>query len=198
VGNNTKWVFLFCILFLALTLLKDPGLADDRARDRSTLKGIQGVVVIVHAVAPEWQAELAKVGLSENALQSAIEHQLQKAGIQVFAEEASRRSEFEGILNVRLSFADPEPAKKQFPALDRKEDIIEKVDLKKPYVYAVRLNLRQLVSLKRDPSAEAFSITWQTESVGMRRLSLLKERINSLVDVFIEAYTSENPNSVNR
>ncbi|MGD2097110.1 MAG: hypothetical protein PVG35_05975 [Desulfobacterales bacterium] len=197
-GNNTKWVFLFCILFLALTLLKDPGLADDRARDRSTLKGIQGVVVIVHAVAPEWQAELAKVGLSENALQSAIEHQLQKAGIQVFAEEASRRSEFEGILNVRLSFADPEPAKKQFPALDRKEDIIEKVDLKKPYVYAVRLNLRQLVSLKRDPSAEAFSITWQTESVGMRRLSLLKERINSLVDVFIEAYTSENPNSVNR
>jgi hypothetical protein len=97
-----------------------------------------------------------------------------------------------------LSFADPEPAKKQFPALDQKEDLIEKVDLKKPYVYAVRLNLRQLVSLRRDPSAEAFSITWQTESVGMRRLTLIQERIKSLVDVFIEAYTSENPNLINR
>ena len=59
-------------------------------------------------------------------------------------------------------------------------------------MYAVRLNLRQLVSLWRNPSAEAFVIPWQTESVGIRRLSLIGERIKSLVDVFIEAYTSEN------
>jgi hypothetical protein len=52
--------------------------------------------------------------------------------------------------------------------------------------------------LKRDPVAEAFSITWQTESVGMRKLSLIQERIKSLVDVFIEAYASENPNLINR
>jgi hypothetical protein len=197
-GIYLRWFSLVSVLILTVTLLRTPGLADDKARDRSTLKGIQAVVVIVHAVAPEWQAELAKVGMSESALQSAIENQLQKAGIQVTPVEASSRSEFEGILNVRLSFADPEPVKKQFPALDQKEDLIEKVDLKKPYVYAVRLNLRQLVSLKRDPSAEAFSITWQTESVGIRRLTLIQERIKSLVEVFIEAYTSENPNLINR
>jgi hypothetical protein len=198
VGNNIKRIYLFSIVFLTVTLLKGPGLADDKARDRSTLKGIQAVVVIVHAVAPEWQAELAKVGLSESALQATVEQQLQKAGIRVVAEEAASRSEFEGILNVRLSFADPEPAKKQFPALGQKEETIEKVDVKKRYVYAIRLNLRQLVSLKRDPAAEAFSITWQTESVGMRHLSLIQERIKSLVDVFIEAYASENPDLINR
>jgi hypothetical protein len=99
---------------------------------------------------------------------------------------------------VRLSFADPEPATKKFPALDKKEETIETVDAKKRYIYAIRLNLRQLVFLKRDPAAEAFSITWQAESVGMRRLSLIQERIKSLVDVFIEAYTSENPNLINR
>ncbi|MGD9237331.1 MAG: hypothetical protein PVF09_11675 [Desulfobacterales bacterium] len=197
-GIYLRWFSLVSVLILTVTLLRTPGLADDKARDRSTLKGIQTVVVIVHAVVPEWQAELAKVGMSESALQSAIENQLQKAGIQVTPVEASSRSEFEGILNVRLSFADPEPVKKQFPALDQKEDLIEKVDLKKPYVYAVRLNLRQLVSLRRDPSAEAFSITWQTESVGIRRLTLIQERIKSLVEVFIEAYTSENPNLINR
>ena len=80
-GNNIKRIYLFSIVFLTVTLLKGPGLADDKARDRSTLKGIQAVVVIVHAVAPEWQAELAKVGLSESALQATIERQLQKAGI---------------------------------------------------------------------------------------------------------------------
>ena len=72
------------------------------------------------------------------------------------------------------------------------------VDIKKKYIYAIRLNLRQLVSLKRDPSAEAFSITWQAESVGMRRLSLIKDDIKSLVDVFIEAYVSENANSIKK
>jgi hypothetical protein len=185
---------------MALTTISwtDVCRADNKVRDRKTLNGIESVVVIVHPVEAEWQSELAKVGLSEDALESSIEQQLQKAGIQVLDEEASSQSAFEGILNVRLKFSDPEPAKKQFPADDTSGDIIEKVDVKKRYIYAIRLNLRQLVSLKRDPSAEAFSITWQAESVGMRRLALIKDDIKSLVDVFIEAYISENPNSIKR
>ena len=197
-NNKQRLIVFITVLILTGILLKNFCLADDKARDRSTLKGIQAVVVIVHAVAPEWQSELAKVGLSESALQATIEHQLQKAGIQVTSEESSSRSEFEGILNVRLTFADPEPAMKKIPALDKDEEMIEKVDVKKRYIYAIRLNLRQLVSLRRDPVAEAFSITWQTESVGMRRLSLIQDRIKSLVDVFIEAYASENPNLIKR
>jgi hypothetical protein len=184
------------IMVLITLNLADVCRADDRARDRETLKGIQSAVVKVHSVETDWQVELKKVGLSESFLQASIEHQLQKAGIQVVDEEASTQSAFEGILNVRLRFSDPEPAKKQFPALDTKGGVIEKVDVKKRYVYAIRLNLRQLVSLKRDPAAEAFSITWQAESVGMRRLALIQDDIKSLVDVFIEAYTSENPDSV--
>jgi hypothetical protein len=194
-----KW---FTPIVMILALIKMPissvSHADDKARDRKTLQGIQSIVVKVHSVDEEWQNELAKVGLSESALQASIEHQLQKAGIQVTSEESSSRSEFEGILNVRLNFADPEPATKKIPALDKDEEMIETVDVKKRYIYAIRLNLRQLVSLKRDPVAEAFSITWQTESVGMRKLSLIQERIKSLVDVFIEAYASENPNLINR
>jgi hypothetical protein len=191
---NRIWILFISIAFLPLTLATEPGLADDKARDRKTLHGIQSVVVKVHPVEAEWLAELAKVGLSESALQSAIEHQLKKDGIQVIAEGASMRSGVEGILNVRLKFNDPEPAKKSFLSLDGKEEKIEVVDIKKKYIYAIRLNLRQLVSLKRDPSAEAFSITWQAESVGMRRLALIKDDIKRLVDVFIEAYLSENSN----
>jgi hypothetical protein len=188
-----KWIYLIGAVFLIAISLRELCLADDKARDRKTLYGIQSVVVKVHPVEAEWKTELAKVGLSESALQSAIEHQLQKAGIQVIAKEASKRSEVEGILNVRFKFNDPEPAKKSFLSLDGKEEKIEVVDTKMKYIYAIRLNLRQLVSLKRDPSAEAFSITWQAESVGMRRVAVIKDDIKRLVDVFIEAYTSENP-----
>lgn len=156
------------------------------------------MVVKVHAVEAAWRAELEKAGFSETVLQASIEHQLQKAGVQVLAEEDSNQSVFEDILSVRLKFNDPEPTKKRFLSFSDSEETIEVEDTKKKYVYAIRLNLRQLVYLKRDPAAEAFSITWQTESGGMRRLSLIQERIKSLLDVFIEAYASENPNLINR
>jgi len=172
--------------------------ADDKARDRKTLRGIQSVVVKVHPVEVEWQAELEKVGLSESTLEASIEQQLKKAGIQVISEEASSQSEFEGILNVRLKFSDPEPTKKKFTVFDKKEETIEKADVKKRYIYAIRLNLRQLIVLQRDPSFKAFSITWQAESVGMRRLALVPEAVKSVVDVFIEAYSSENPDAVKK
>lgn len=186
------------VFFILLLSLGSFCRADDRARDRATLRGIQSIIVKVHSVEEGWRAELEKAGLSESVLESSIEQQLQKAGIQVLAEEDSNQSASEGILNVRLKFVAPEPAKKTFLALDEKEEKIEKVDTKKKYVYAIRLNLRQLVHLKRDPSAAAFSITWQSESVGLRSIALIKDDIKNLVDVFIEAYISENPNSIKK
>ena len=196
--RNIIFICLIAVFFFIFLFSGSFCQADDRARDRATLRGIQSIIVKVHSLEAEWQAELAKVGLSEDNLESSIEQQLQKAGIQVLDEEASSQSAFEGILNVRLKFSDPEPAKKQFPADDTSGDIIEKVDVKKRYIYAIRLNLRQLVSLKRDPAAETFSITWQAESLGLRRLAPIKDDIKSLVDVFIAAYISENPNSIKR
>ena len=180
------------VLFFILALSSPLCQADDRARDRATLRGIQSIIVKVRPLSAEWQAELEKVGLSESILQSSVEQQLQKAGIHVLAEEDSNQSALEGYLNVRLQFSDYEPAQKTFLSLDDKQEKIEKVDTKRKYIYAIRLNLRQLVALKRDPPANVFAITWQTESVGLRRLALIRDHIKTQVDVFIEAYTSEN------
>ena len=63
-----KWVFLISAVLLILTSREDLCLADDKARDRKTLQGIESVVVKVHAVEAEWRTELAKVGLSESTL----------------------------------------------------------------------------------------------------------------------------------
>ena len=78
---KTKRMLLFSMVFLAVILSRNQVSADDKARDRQTLQGIQSIVVKVHSVDEEWRNELAKVGLSESALQATIEHQLQKAGM---------------------------------------------------------------------------------------------------------------------
>jgi hypothetical protein len=165
--------------------------ADDRARDRASLRGIKTIVVKVPPFEPEWTSELAKVSLTEAVLQATVERQLEKSGIKVIPEEASERPETEGILNVRIKFLDPEPPKKTFTTLT--EDKTERFDPKARLVYAIRLTLRQPVSLKRNPDVTAYAITWQTESVGFRRLALIKEDFENVVNVFIEAYLSENP-----
>jgi hypothetical protein len=178
-------VFLFAPLFFGSFCR-----ADDKARDRATLHGIQSIVVKVHSWEPGWREELKMVGLTENDLEILIESKLETAGIYVISEEASQKSETEGILNVRIKFANPEPAKKAYKTWDDDKDI-EKIDTKKKYIYAIRLNLRQLVVLLRDPAFRVWSITWQTESVGFRQMSLIREAVLNTIDVFIEAYLSE-------
>jgi len=188
-----KKMMMMVVLFSISMSFTSIAPADDRARDRATLRGIQSVIVKVHSWEPEWRAELKKVGLEESYLQSLIERKLEKAGILVLPEEAAKRSETEGILNVRMKFLEPEAARKVYSTLD--ENQIEKVDTKKKYVYAIRLNFRQMVVLPRNPALKALAITWQTESVGFRRLTLIREDLMNVIDVFIEAYMSENHQS---
>lgn len=165
--------------------------ADDRAPDRASLRGTKTVVVKVHTFERDWAPELAKAGLTESFLQASIERQLEKSGITVITEEASKGTETEGVLNVRVKFVDPEPPKKTF--ITAEEEEIQRFDPKKRYVYAIRLNFRQLASLRRNPDTTISAITWQTESVGMRRLAAIREDFESVVNVFIEVYLSENP-----
>ena len=185
-------IIIMTLFFIALSF-NSICQADDRAKDRATLRGIQSVIVKVHSWEPEWRGELKKVGLEESYLQSLIEHKLEKAGMPVLPEEAARRSETEGILNIRMKFSEPERARKKYTNLDENE--IEKVDTKKNYVYAIRLNFRQMVLFPRDPVLKVLAITWQTESVGFRRLTLIREDLMNVIDVFIEAYMSENHQS---
>lgn len=186
--------FLYTGVFFVSALLGIFCRADDRAKERASLRGIKAVVVKVLTFEPEWSTALKKVRLTESLLESSIIHQLERAGIQALTEEISSKSESEGILNVRIKFMDPEPSKKEFLITDEEQDEkqIIKFDSKKRYVYAIRFNLRQMVSLQRDQMVKISAITWQTESLGFRRLIRIRDDAMNLVDVFIEAYLSEN------
>ena len=183
--------FLYLLVLFIFMTSALVGHTDDRARDRASLRGIKTIVVKVHTTEREWASELTKAGLTEAVMQATIERQLEKSGITVIAEEASKRNDTEGVLNVRVKFLDGEPPKKTF--LTAEDEEIKRFDPKKRYVYAIRLNLRQPASLRRNLEATIHAITWQTESVGMRRLALIREDFENVVNVFIEAYLSENP-----
>jgi hypothetical protein len=180
-----------CLMFSLIS--GSIGEADDRARDRASLRGLMTIIVKVHTFEQEWTSELAKAGMTEAVVQSTIERQLEKSGIKVIPEEASRQPETEGVLNVRVKFLNSKPPRKTFTTST--EDQIERIDLKAKLVYAIRLNLRQPVSMARRPEVKVNAITWQTESVGFRRLALIREDFTNVVNVFIEAYLSENPDS---
>ena len=87
-----KQIIIVTLFFISVSI-NSICQADDRARDRATLRGIQSVIVKVHSWEPEWRGELKKVGLEESFLQSLIEGKLEKAGIPVLPEEAAKRSE---------------------------------------------------------------------------------------------------------
>ncbi len=183
--------FYWSILLLMTLLRALVCHADDRAKDRATLRGIKTIVVKVHTFEREWASELTKAGLTESVLQATIERQIEGSGIAVVPEESSGRTATEGILNVRVKFVDPEPPKKTFETSHGGR--IQRFDPKKKYVYAIRLNFRQPASIWRNPEVIISAITWQTESVGMRRLALIREDLENAVNVFIEAHSSENP-----
>ncbi len=182
------WAVCLVTFFLSVAVSH----ADDRARGRASLRGIKSIIVKVHTFEREWASELARAGLTEAVLQATIERQLEKSGITVVSEEASIKNGNEGILNVRSNFSTPEPPKKSF-VIDEEEKS-GKFDPKKRYVYAIRLNLRQLASLRRNPEKTTYAITWQTETLGLSRVAHIREDIENVVNVFIEAYLSENPN----
>ena len=54
--------------------------ADDRAKDRTTLRGIKAIIVKVHSWEPDWSVELKKAGLEESYLQALVERKLEKSG----------------------------------------------------------------------------------------------------------------------
>jgi plasmid maintenance system killer protein len=185
----SRWI-RYMVYFSICAWFSSFGWADDRAKDRATLRGIKTITVKVRTYESGWSKELNRVGLSESVLQALIEKQLEGAGITVIAEETSGKSEAEAFLIARIAFLDPEPVSKKYQTVE--EERFEKIDLKKKYIYTVRLNLRQSAVLRRDATTHVSAITWQTETVRTNRLSFLQDDVKRMVDVFIEAYSSEN------
>jgi hypothetical protein len=179
-GGKTmkKWLKFMNVMILASTLIltltfSSPLFAINAVSNRATLRGLQGVGVLVEKLPPEAENQ----GLNRNQLQNEVESRLQKASIKVLTREEALNAPGEPFLyiNINVNMAKTE------------SDI---------YPYGIDLLLIQKVSLLRDPKLTSYAITWSTGGVGSIAkpiLSHLKESVEAMVDVFIKAYLAENP-----
>jgi len=159
-------------IFMSL-FLRFSALAIDAVSNRATLRGLQGVGVLVEKLPTEVESQ----GLNRDQLQKEVESRLQKEGIKVLTKEEAFNTPGEPFLyiNINVNIAKTE------------SDI---------YPYGIDMLLIQRVSLLRDPKLASYAITWSTGGVGSIAkpiLSQLRESVQAMVDVFIKAYLAENP-----
>jgi hypothetical protein len=162
------------LVVVVLTLaLESTGFGINGKFNLATLRGLQGVGVLVEQLPPEVEKE----GLNRNRLQMEAESKLRMAGIKVLTKEECLKTPGEPYLyiNINVNVAETE------------SDI---------YPYTIDVMLIQKVSLLRDPGLVAYGVTWSTGgvgSIGKPILSQLRENVEEMVDIFIKVYLSENP-----
>lgn len=163
--------------------------AEDTMKTRVTVRGLESVYVQVEPFDPELQKELKKGGLIYESVRQAVERKLEKGGIRVLHEEDLQKSQYHGILYVNLQILRPDTQKKWYTVNGvhvSKDGPVER------YFYAVDIELRQTVSLLRDPVVKGLATTWSTGSLGFRRLSRIQMDVADQVDTFASAYLSVN------
>lgn len=171
-GKNFLKQVLWILPLLLWAVLFSKAFTLDSEANRATLKGLEGVRVLVEDIAPE----VEKSGLSKGRLQSIIELKLKKTGIKVLTQEEVLRTPGEPYLYLNINAA----TGKTQPHL---------------FMYSIDLALIQDIVLERDPRASTYGITWSTGAVGLiegEALKQLSESILGMLDLFIEAYQSAN------
>lgn len=164
----TIWFIIATALFLypVSTLF-----ALDSALARTTLKGLQGVFVIIESLDPE----VEKAGLTSAELRTDVELSLRLAGIRVLSEGQGRRIPGAPYLYVRVNVVTSTPS---------------------IWPYSIDVELNQYVTLDRDRNIRTTGATWSVGSIGTVTLSNIrtaKDRVNDKVDEFINAYLAVNP-----
>jgi len=168
-----KWCIVLMLIVLVLVTLESPVFAINSQTNRATLKGLQGISVLIENLSPEVERE----GLTKNQLQIEVEFKLRERGIKILSKEESLKTPGEPYLyiNVNINMGKTE------------SDI---------YPYSIDMLLIQKVSLIRNPQQITYAITWSTGGVGsitQQLVSQLRSSVIDMVDIFIKAYLAENP-----
>jgi len=150
-----------------------PCKASDSEIDRASLKGVQGVLVLVEDLnPPEEQA-----GLKSADIQSDAEQQLKAAGIPLLSKPKSL--ETPGMPTVYISVT---------IASSTATDL---------WPFSIDVNFEQEVTLKRNPDTFIpTAVTWHVGSIGAvdkSGIRSIRDRVTQQVAKFVNAYLTVNP-----
>ena len=169
---ETKSWLMILIAFTLSILFETPLFAINGKSNLATLRGLQGIGVLVEQLLPEVENE----GLRRNQIQAEVESKLRMAGIKVLTKEECAKTPGEPYLYINLNIN-----------ITKTESDI--------YPYTIDVILIQKVSLLRDPQKNTYATTWSTGGIGSinkQILGQLRESVIDVVDVFIHAFLTEN------
>jgi hypothetical protein len=149
--------------------------ASDSAAARATLRGLQGVEVVVEALAPD----VEQAGLTTPQLHTDVEERLRQAGIPVLTAAESLGVPGHPFLYINVN------------VLLRADGLA---------VFHLTVEVNQEASLTTDASV-ARVFTWRVGTLGtMERahLSTVRTLVRAAVDRFITAYVSVHPRPAGR
>lgn len=170
--NYRKWLMRSTVVMVALFVSNSSLPALDSKANRATLKGLNGLGILVEYLTPE--AEWG--GLTKKRLQSDLEVRLQRAGMKVLTQADSHKAPGEPYLYVNVNVNTAKTEGEVYP-------------------YSIDVMLIQKTTLVRDPKQTVYAVTWSTGGVGSiskELLNDLRESVGDLVEVFIKACQAEN------
>lgn len=165
---NTRFFLPAALLLWSIA----PAAASDSEIDRATLKGLQGVFVLVEDLnPPEEQA-----GLKTADIQTGAEQQLKAAGIPLLSKEQNIQTPGMPTLYISVSVA-TSPATDLWP-------------------FSIDVNLEQQATLKRSPDTFVpTAVTWHVGSIGAvdkSNIRSVRDRVSEQIAKFVNAYNKVN------
>jgi hypothetical protein len=137
---------------------------------KETLHGLEGVVVVIETV----KADAAADGLNVVELQTDVELRLAQGGVRVL----------------------PTPEWRETPGRPWLYVSVNTIKHLENYFFSVDVQLKQDVSLPRQPSIMTSSATWELGSIGFVNPELMpakiRESVGAYVDNFISDYSDAN------
>jgi len=162
-------VLIFMVLVLVAPWYSSV-FAQDNKYTRETLRGLQGIEVLIESLKPE----IRQRGLTEDQLRTDTELKLRMAGIKVLSHKEKLSTPGNPYLYVNANI----------------------ISVAHTYVFNIVVEFRQDAFLIRVPNIRTFGgvPTWYVGEVGINpRLEEIRAVTKDLVDRFINAYLSVNP-----
>ena len=159
------------IAMLMALVCFDLSMAQTRDQQRESLRGLQGVEVVIEDMRADAQAD----GLSQEAIRTAVEHILRSNGIRVLTQSESLKTPAAPYLYVKAA------------TYNHSSDL---------YAYAVTVEFMQKVSLVGRPHQMMSATTWEKGGVGTTSPSNMRQVINSVeskVKEFANDFLAVNP-----
>ena len=157
----------FCIYTLSPSLI----FSSDGKFSRASLRGLKGIYISVEELEPE----ITNDGLTSDLIRKDVKALLRTARIAVLSKEGWFETNGSPYLYINAN--------------------VMKLDKTKEYIYSVNISFNQNVYPVRDHVEIMGASTWTTGGiVGITgNLDNIRGSVKSLVEQFIEAYSSVNP-----